>query len=288
MPNARPSLGIIGAGRVGSTLAALLTDCGYPVTAVWSRRHTTAQQVAQRLGLLVETDDLLAVLQRAQLVFLTVSDDAIAPLVQHIAQSGKSFSCAVVHTSGASAAEILAPLTACGITIGALHPAYPFASPFMPSLSGVTFAIEAADATLHAQLSAVVDALGGQAITLAPHDRPTYHAALVLASNYAVTLYAAAHRLLTQLGAEKPAVDSALLALLSGTIDNIRTKGIPDALTGPLVRADLGTLTAHLDALTSDPPTRAAYRALADLTLPLAEARGVETTAIRALLHQKE
>nr|MCU0465934.1 DUF2520 domain-containing protein [Anaerolineae bacterium] len=95
-----------------------------------------------------------------------------------------------------------------------------------------------------------------------------YHAALVMTSNYTVALYAAGQRLLASLGADPSAADSALLALLDATAANIRARGIPGALTGPLLRG--------------------AYLALAQLTLPLVEASGVDITPIQALLHQKE
>jgi predicted short-subunit dehydrogenase-like oxidoreductase (DUF2520 family) len=175
-----------------------------------------------------------------------------------------------------------------GIQVGALHPAYPFATDTIPSLTGVTFAIEAENPSLMEILQRLVTVLGGFPLTLHPHDRPRYHAALVMVSNYAVTLYAAGQQLLTSLGASRLSADSALLALLDATIANIRLRGIPDALTGPLVRADVGTVSAHLDALADTPDIRHAYLALAQMTLPLVEARGVDIAPIQALLHQKE
>jgi predicted short-subunit dehydrogenase-like oxidoreductase (DUF2520 family) len=122
-----------------------------------------------------------------------------------------------------------------------------------------------------------------------PGSKALYHAALVIASNYTVTLYAAAERLLLSMGADRAAADAALNALVGVTVENLRRQGVPDALTGPLVRADVGTLAAHLRALRdADPALEEVYRALARLTYPLVEARGVSLDPIEHLLRQED
>lgn len=287
MSEVLPVIGFIGAGRVGGTLARLLHGCGFSIGAVWNRTSDKAARLVAEVGAqTVETPD--EVLTLCDIVFLTVADDSIAEIAKFLAKMCKNPRAAVVHTSGAHSAEVLSPLADMGLQVGALHPAYPFATDAMPSLTGVTFALEADSPRLSGQLQRLVAALGGLPLTLHPHDRPRYHAALVMVSNYAVALYAAGQHLLTALGASQDAADSALLALLEATTRNIRTRGIPDALTGPLVRADLGTVSAHLDALADAPDVRRAYLALAHITLPMVEARRVDIAPIQALLHQKE
>jgi len=288
MSNALPVIGFIGTGRVAGTLARLLHAQNVTIGVVWNRSPSKAAILAAQVGARrVESPD--DVLNQSDIAFLTLADDALHEMASGLAVlSGKIPRAAVVHTSGAYSAEVLSPLADMGIQVGALHPAYPFATDFMPSLAGVTFAIEAESSVLLRQLESLVTVLDGIPLTLQPHDRPRYHAALVMVSNYAVSLYAAAQGLLTALGASQSAADSALLTLLEATAHNIRTHGIPDALTGPLVRADLGTVSAHLDALADSPDLRRAYLALAQITLPLVEARGVDIAPIQALLHQKE
>ena len=114
------------------------------------------------------------------------------------------------------------------------------------------------------------------------------HSALVFASNYGVTLYAIAERLLMQIGAESEVSSLALNTLISGMVRNLQVIGIPDALTGPVVRGDVGTIEAHLEALQLFDPTLAAlYRQLAIQTLPLATRRGVDTGLIETFLRKK-
>ncbi len=69
---------------------------------------------------------------------------------------------------------------------------------------------------------------------------------------------------------------------------NLEQVGIPDALTGPLVRGDVGTVDAHLAALQAyDPMLADLYTRLAYQTLPMAKARGLDTQAIEASLRRK-
>jgi predicted short-subunit dehydrogenase-like oxidoreductase (DUF2520 family) len=286
-PSDKPRLGFIGIGKVAGTLARLLHTHGYPIGGLWNRTPHPANTLAQHVNATAHTTPIDVCLN-CDLVFLTVADDALPSLAANLAATGKALRSAIVHTSGAHNAQVLNPLVTQGASIGALHPAYPFATDTMPSLNGVTFALEADDPALRTWLTGIVAALGGQALWLGPKDRPLYHAALVMTSNYTVALYAAAQRLLSQLGASQAALDSALLALLDATAHNIRTRGIPDALTGPLLRADLHTVEAHLGALKPHADVYRAYLALARLTLPVVEARGVDTAPIQAFLHQKE
>ena len=85
--------------------------------------------------------------------------------------------------------------------------------------------------------------------------KPLYHAAAVMASNYAVTLMGQSAELLAHCGLDGPDAVRALLPLLAGTMENLAALGLPQALTGPLSRGDAGTIArhlAHLDAVAPD------------------------------------
>jgi predicted short-subunit dehydrogenase-like oxidoreductase (DUF2520 family) len=256
---------------------------------VFSRNEERRRTLAERVGALAaSTHGEAAAL--ADLTILAVPDDALDKVVANLASvlwTGKG----VVHTSGVHGAATLALLASRGAMIGGLHPAFPFADVeiAVERLPGATFAVEAEEMRLRDWLFGLVVALDGRVLDVPPGSKPLYHAALVIASNYTVTLYAAAERLLLGLGADRAAADAALNALVDVTIENLRRQGVPDALTGPLVRADVGTITAHLGALkAADPALEAVYRALARLTYPLMEARGVPLDPIEHLLRQED
>jgi predicted short-subunit dehydrogenase-like oxidoreductase (DUF2520 family) len=140
----------------------------------------------------------------------------------------------------------------------------------MVGLPGATFAAEAGDGWLMACLGDIVTALNGTILRLNTGDKALYHAALVIASNYSVVLYDVALRILTGHSDDQMAIRSALDSLLDGTVRNIQQYGPVEALTGPLVRGDTGTIADHLEALARfDPQIAALYRDIARLALPM-------------------
>jgi len=172
-----------------------------------------------------------------------------------------------------------------------LHPAFPFSSieASLISIRGATFALESEDEILTNWLVDLVDSLDGKVIRIPDGGKALYHLALVLASNYTVTLYSVAEQLLMGLGAEQDVADQALNSLLTATIENIQKQGIPSALTGPLTRNDIGTLDSHLKAIPDDDSVlESVYVGLARLSYPMLVARGIDTVLIEKFLRQGE
>lgn len=284
----RPILGFIGAGKVGTVLARLLYTRGFAIGAVYSRNRTHAQVLGNSVEAKV-ADSVADVVSAVDLIFLTVPDDVIASAAEELSKlnlGGK----AVVHTSGVHEAAVLSDLERSGARIGSLHPIYPFADveQSIAGLPGAAFGVQAESDTLRDWLTDIVLALDGQVLMIANGQKVLYHSALVFASNFGVTLYAIAQRLLAQVGAEKEVSGLALNTLMAGMMRNLQAQGIPNALTGPFVRGDVGTIEGHLDALqTADSELVDLYIHLALQTLPLVAARGIDTGLIEAILRKK-
>jgi predicted short-subunit dehydrogenase-like oxidoreductase (DUF2520 family) len=245
-------LGFIGAGTVGSALAIKLSEKGYPITAVHSRTLASAEKLAQSLkGCRVCTSSQ-EVADAAELVFITTPDAAIPVVVSEINwHPGQS----VVHCSGADSAETLSPARKFGAQIGAFHPLQTFASvkQAIENIAGSTFAIEA-DEPLKSILKELTIALNGTHIELKASDKVVYHAAAVIVCNYLVTLVKLADDLWQTFGVPRDQATKALLPLLKGTLNNIESVGIPQALTGPIARGDVGTVKKHIEALKREAP----------------------------------
>jgi predicted short-subunit dehydrogenase-like oxidoreductase (DUF2520 family) len=221
-------------------------------------------------------------LAKASIVFLTVPDDAIGPLCREIADLGGWHpGHKVVHCSGALSSHVLQPARDAGALVASFHPLQAFASleAAVASMPGSTFALEG-DPTPLAELGRFVDLLGGTPLHLTADEKTIYHAAAAIASNYTVALAALASDLLVQRGIA-PDANTALrylLPLLRGTVENLSALGLPDALTGPLARGDVGTVRRHIRALDECEPCAPGladlYRHLAQATLPLAQEKG--------------
>jgi predicted short-subunit dehydrogenase-like oxidoreductase (DUF2520 family) len=221
------SVRVVGTGRAGSAIAARLAERGLTV----------------RTGRETEAD--------ADLVLLAVPDSVIGEVAQHLPIGPW-----VAHVSGATSLAALAPHE----RRFSVHPLQTLSLDRGPEqLDGAWAAItfETDDARREAEWLAIT--LGLRSFPLADTDKPLYHAGAAIASNFLVTLYRAAARLLE----ESDAPPEALVPLMQRTIEN----GF--ALTGPIARGDWSTVEAHLRALESRAPDLVPlYRALAEATRP--------------------
>jgi len=239
--------------------------------AVASRTPGSARRLAARPKGCRAVADPQAVADAADLVFITTPDGAIAEVAAQVRWRPDAW---VVHVSGAESLDALEPARRAGAAVGSMHPLQTFADieHAVAAMPGSTFALEG-EGPLLACLREMARALGGRAIELRPEDKALYHVAAVLASNYVVTLMDMATGLWQEFGVEQDSAAKALLPLLQGTVDNLRRLGLPDALTGPIARGDLGTVRRHLKALeASAPDMLLAYRELGLRTVPVAEA----------------
>ena len=263
-------VGILGAGAVGTALAVGLSDAGYHVTAITSRDAERAKSLAAQIGGAMHTRHAGLLVDVADIVFLTVPDDVIGAVAESVPwRSGM----AAVHCSGGTPVSVLECADGFGAMIGGFHPlqTFPPGARTPASLENVTFAIESHSPALHHQLRDMAHALHGHAIDINDKSRALYHISGVLASNYLVAIIAEAAGLWAQFGYNQSQALRALLPLIRGTVGNIEREGAAAALTGPIVRGDLGTVQAHLEQLQSTlPGVVPLYAALAQATTKFA------------------
>jgi predicted short-subunit dehydrogenase-like oxidoreductase (DUF2520 family) len=272
-PGETPSTGIVGAGAVGTALGLALSRAGWPIQAVASRDADRRARFAQQVEGARAFAEAQALIEEVELIVLAVPDDALAPLAREIRMySGQ----AMVHTSGALGAEVLAPAMAAGTQIGSFHPLVAFADTerAIAALHGATVAIEGDD-DLAAMLASMAERVGAHAVRLAPGTKAAYHAAAVLAAGGFVALLDAIAELGAVAGLDEAGTLSIYGPLIEGTLGNARALGIRAALTGPMTRGDVGTLEAHLAAVAAHAPgVLPLYVAAAHREIDLALDRG--------------
>jgi predicted short-subunit dehydrogenase-like oxidoreductase (DUF2520 family) len=275
-PGQPPVIGIVGLGAVGSALGLALTRAGWPISAVASRDPDRRAAFSRLVGGTRGFADATAILDEVELIILAVPDDVLAPLASSLRMYGGQ---AMVHTSGALGAEVLRPAMAAGTQIGSFHPLVAFADTerAVAALHGATVAVEGDDQLLDL-LAEMAEVIGAHPVRLAPGSKPAYHAAAVLAAGGFDALLDAIAELGRVAGLDEAGSLAIYGPLVEQTLGNARALGIGAALTGPIVRGDVGTLRSHLDSLRRHAPgVLDLYRAAAEREIVLAEARGALT-----------
>ena len=232
--SAHSEVAIVGAGRLGRALASALRAVGYGVSGPLGRG------AAPRSGI----------------VLLCVPDAEIAAAAACLAPGSL-----VGHCSGATGLAPLAPHEAFS-----LHPLMTVTergARFQGAGAAIAGTTDRALVTAHELASA----LGMRAVEIADEDRAAYHAAASMASNFLVTLEAAAERVAATAGVDR----ELLVPLVRATVENWAELGPEGALTGPVARGDEATVARQRVAVAERAPDLLDFfDALADATRVLA------------------
>jgi predicted short-subunit dehydrogenase-like oxidoreductase (DUF2520 family) len=267
-------VGFVGAGRVAKGLSLALSRCGHAVVGLAGRSgNPTSQQLVDA----------------AEIVFLTVPDDAIAGVA---AQLTWRPGVAAVHCSGAADLSVLAAAARQGAATGGFHPLQMFADPAIAAdgLARCAIAIEAEE-PLAATLFAMVAALGARPLRVPAGARAAYHAGAHYAGPFIAALLAEAVEIWGRIGIRLEDALAALIPLARGSVDAVEYSGLARAMAGSVARGDVQTVARHVAALGAlDPALSDFYCRLALRTIPLALAAGkldaARAGALRAQLER--
>ena len=245
----KSEVSIIGAGRLGTTLAIALAARGYRIRAVVARRLENARKAAALLD--AETDAFAAAkigsLPQADLFLICVPDDQIAKVAADLSSFKFDRKSVVLHTSGALSSEILAPLRQRGWSTGSLHPLISVADPQTP-IAGAFWCVEGDPRAVRLAKTIVRD-LGGTSFSINSAEKPLYHAAAVMTAGNVTALFDVALEMLVACGLTRKTARQILQPLLASTVHNLETKDPSQALTGSFARGDVETVKRHLAAL---------------------------------------
>lgn len=272
--NGVKSVAIIGAGKVGQTIGRILHRSGrYRVKAVWSRRKSG--QAARFIGRGVITSRTPEDAARyGQIVLITTPDDAIKSTYERLAKSNSFRDKAVViHCSGNFSHQIFKHINRSkSLSSGSLHPLQTFAGT-RRTLKDIYCVYEGEPAALK-EIKPIIKALGGRPIKINTVNKPLYHCAGVIASNYLVTLINIGRQFLKAAGFKDNESIKALQPLINATFDNIKAIGITKALTGPVARGDISTIRNHLSIIRKKLPSHLHfYRIFGNYTVDIARAK---------------
>ncbi len=251
----KDSIAIVGLGKVGTAVGHLLRSAGYGIVAVADRSPDALERGVGYTGGVVSNDPLQAALT-AQSIFITTPDDFIKSVCDEIARGG-GFGPGkrVVHMSGAGGLGLLESAHASGAQVATIHPLQSFVDVkgVIESIPGSTFSITA-EGEVKDWAVRIVEDLGGIPFFVSDADKPLYHAAACMASNYLVTLMNMVEGVYRHLGMGGDEAIRSFWPLVRGTIRNIEARGTEKSLTGPIARGDIGTIRGHLKVLGEKAP----------------------------------
>jgi predicted short-subunit dehydrogenase-like oxidoreductase (DUF2520 family) len=211
-------LAIVGRGRLGNALAAALSNGRYELLGPLGRGFDGRD---------------------ADVVLLCVPDGEIAAAAGQISPGPL-----VGHCSGATGLRPLTPHEAFS-----LHPLMTVTAKGA-QFAGAGAAIAGSTPRALAVAAELAESLGMRAVEVLERDRVAYHAAASIASNFLITLEAAAEQLASDAGVDR----DLLVPLVRATVDNWAALGAERALTGPVARGDEQTVAAQRAAVEERAP----------------------------------
>ena len=270
-------LALVGLGAVGLRLALRWQSAGLELRGF--SRSRASRERARSHGLVCD-DELVGAIDGARGIVLCVGAPAIPEVAEALAAVLRRRAAqelpVCLHTSGGQGSEPLGALRDLGCAVGSLHPLAAFAVDGAgPDLTKAWCAIDGQPRAREAA-EQLTTALGARALVLsdAPDAALRYHAAATLLSNGTVALAAMAIELAGEACIEPEQARRAFLALLDGTVANLREASPERALTGPAARGESHSVRAHMELLADRPDMQAAYRALTRHMLALAQRDG--------------
>jgi 2-amino-4-hydroxy-6-hydroxymethyldihydropteridine diphosphokinase len=285
----RPTVAVIGAGRVATALAVRWVGAGYRVVAATGRE--ASRERAERflsMARFYPPESAHQGARFAELVVLGVPDDLIADVCAQLAER-KAFRSEqyVLHLSGSVGLDALSSAQVLGAEVLSLHPlqSFPDVEEGIARLPESFIAVTAWNDQAFTYGEDLARDAGGLPFRLADEAKPLYHAAAVFCSNYLVAVEGMAEHLFRLAGLKDP-LDS-FQPLARTTFESTFAVGPEGALTGPAVRGDTGTIARNLAALAERAPEAVpAYVALARVAASLAVRSGRLTSEGRARVEE--
>lgn len=241
-------IGFIGAGKVGISLGRYLKENHAQITGYYSMHSISAQEAAEFTGSKYY-ETISQVVDESDVLFLTVPDGQIHIVWEQI----KELSVAdkiICHCSGALSSAVFSEIDQVKAFGYSIHPLFAVSDKFhsYKELSKALFTIEGSPEKLE-EISSLFLQCKNQVEVIDASVKTKYHAAAVVASNLVVSLADMAQQMLLECGFTNENASKALNPLFLGNAQAIASKGVVEALTGPVERCDMDTVEKHLSQM---------------------------------------
>lgn len=264
------TINFIGCGRVGKTIAKLISNNhSGQILGIVNYSMSSAIEAVRYIGQGTAFASIKE-LPVADVYFISTRDDAIQRSCEELVRTATLKKGAIIiHCSGSMSADILCSVHSAGCYGASVHPVKSFADPDMSvkSFKGTYCATEG-DKEALPTINQLFESIGGIVFAVHGENKKLYHAAMVMANNYTVTLHYHAMQSLITAGVDPVTAKHLTNSMMTDAFKNMGDLPHAKALTGPVQRGDIETIQGHLNAIEND-TTRHIYSALGSGTVPL-------------------
>lgn len=267
-------IGIIGAGKVGTSIGYMMKEKGLDVASVSDKFKSQLDNAKSYLGgSLLYTHDNMDTVNSSDVIAITTQDRAITEVAVEIYEKserldGKLF----FHTSGAHPASILSMLELKGAFLGSFHPlqTFPDIKSAIRVIPETYIFIDGSEEAIPV-LTEIGKKIGFDVVRIEGKNKVLYHLSAVYVCNLLCALLYAGQDIMNRAGVElKP-----FFPIIKATLENIEAKGPLLSLTGPVIRGDAETVMSHLEAIDNLELHKSVYKALSSVALEMVKQRDV-------------
>ncbi len=244
-------IGIIGSGKVGTSLGKFFVSKGLSLTGFFDSYEKEAIDAADFTGTKYyeKLEDLV---KDSDTLFLTVPDGLITEVwnaIKDMPVKGKY----ICHCSGAlSAGEAFPKAEERGAYIASVHPLFAVSDKYhsYQELDDACFTIEGGEKS--EDMVKLFKSFGNPVVKIMAENKVKYHLAAAIASNHVIALMEQSLSLLTECGFDEEGARKALTPIVTKNVSHILQDGTAASLTGPVERGDVTTVKKHLACLSEE------------------------------------
>lgn len=281
------NIGIIGAGKVGSSLGRyFFSDEDYNLVGYYSRSQDSAIYAA-KLTNSAKFNNLETLVKKSNIILITTPDDSIKDIWDEI--SCLNIQNKIIgHFSGSLSSDIFFDISSKGAYGCSIHPIMAISSKeySYKVLKDAFFTLEGDNQALDF-FEKLLDKKNNKYKVLSFSDKTEYHLSSVFVSNLFISLGNISIDLMSKYGfSEKDSLE-ALSSLIRGNVESFIKNGTEKSLTGPVERNDVETIKKHLGSV--DGRKREIYRLLSLELLDIASRKNEskDYTDLKYLLDEK-
>lgn len=280
-------INIIGVGKVATTMAVLWHRSNQVhIQSVWNRSISASRQLQHLLPHIEIISDLND-MPPAEIIVFGLRDQILTIMAEKVSRmQWMTPDTILIHFSGALASSVLMPDKKKALT-GSMHPVFAFSDidTAISTLPGHLCAIEAAEA-VQPVLQILAQSAGLETFIVSSEQKARYHAALSASANFLVALNHYARSMLESISIPDNLADRLVNQLMLQNLNQLQQFSPAEALTGPISRGDMHTISKHWHSLTTQEQNL--YQALAIQTLKLTTLSQAEQTQIKKIINYSQ